>query len=127
MAARLIQAKAQKSRSLTTRTRQRVLFLIALTLRSQEEEKLPQNMNRGTANGLDRNMDCSGCITPLGAHAIMQITLLSRRRTVEVRRACLHSTQKYKMHIGKRLRCFYIVLRWAEIGAGARGTPVIKN
>ena len=37
-----------------------------LALKSQEEEKMPEMMREGSANGADKKMDISGCIIPVG-------------------------------------------------------------
>ena len=58
-------------------------------------------MKEGTANGACRNAGLSGYITLESVHAMKQISLPYVKDKVGVKRACLHSMWKYKLHIGK--------------------------
>ena len=86
-----------------------------LALERQEEERQLESKREGTADGADRKAQISGHIRLVCVQAIMQISLLSIRRTVEVKRVHLQMTPKYKMHVGKGLRNFYVVIRRMEL------------
>ena len=49
-------------------------------------------MKEATVDDANRKADLSSCITPLNGHAIMQISLLSSRKTMGAEKVHLYST-----------------------------------